>query len=71
MDWRSILGDNILRLRIKQGWSQQDLAGEANLSLRFLAGVERGEENPSLDTLIAISSALTADPWELLKPIDK
>jgi len=62
MDWKAHVGQNILKLRTARGWSQQALAGEADLSLRFLAGVERGEENPSLETLIAIADALESDP---------
>lgn len=62
MKWKAWLGRNIRRGRLEKGWSQQTLAGEANLSLRYLAGVERGEENPSLETIIAISEALQLPP---------
>jgi transcriptional regulator with XRE-family HTH domain len=66
MDWKVILGRNILRLRSDRKWSQQDLACHAELSVRFLSGVERGEENPSMDTLISIANALDIPPWKLL-----
>lgn len=65
MDWKRRVGKNILKARTARGWSQQALAGEADLSLRYLAGVERGEENPSLETLIAISGALGIEPSTL------
>lgn len=65
MDWKRRVGTNVLRLRTAKGWSQQVLAGEADLSLRYLAGVERGEENPSLETLIAIAEALDEPPGAL------
>jgi transcriptional regulator with XRE-family HTH domain len=65
MDWKRRVGANMLRLRTERGWSQQALAGDANLSLRYLAGVERGEENPSLETLIAIADALAVSPASL------
>ncbi|MBD3831985.1 MAG: helix-turn-helix transcriptional regulator [Brevundimonas sp.] len=68
MDGRSILGRNVLQFRSLRKWSQQDLAGEAALSLRYLAGIERGEENPSLATIVAISSALGVPVWALLHP---
>lgn len=71
MEWKSWLGRNIRRGRMEKGWSQQTLAGEANLSLRYLAGVERGEENPSLETLIAIAEALDMPPADLfVRPED-
>lgn len=66
MDWRQRLGENIRHHRAARGWSQQALAGEANLSLRYLAGVERGEENPSLDTIVAIAVAVGVKPAALL-----
>lgn len=65
MDWKVRVGKNVLRLRAARGWSQQALAGEAELSLRYLAGVERGEENPSLETLVSIASALAVPPGKL------
>lgn len=68
MDGRGVLGRNVLHFRSLRKWSQQDLAGEAALSLLYLAGIERGEENPSLATLVAISSALGVPVWVLLHP---
>jgi len=65
MDWKLRVGKNILKARTAKSWSQQALAGEANLSLRYLAGVERGEENPSLETLISIAGALEIEPRQL------
>jgi len=65
MDWKARLGNNVLRLRTTRSWSQQVLAGEADLSLRYLAGVERGEENPSLETIVAIAEALDVSPAQL------
>ncbi|WP_430641140.1 helix-turn-helix domain-containing protein [Brevundimonas albigilva] len=47
MDWKNCLGQNIRRYRADKAWSQQALAGEANLSLRYLAGIERGRKTPA------------------------
>jgi len=68
MDWKALLGRKIFDFRAEKGWSQQTLAGEADLSLRYLAGVERAEENPSLETIIAIARALDVDVGELFRP---
>jgi len=67
MDWKICLGRNIRRYRADKAWSQQTLAGEADLSLRFLAGIERGEENPSLETIVSIAEALDVGPARLLE----
>lgn len=37
------------------------------MSLRYLAGIERGEENPSLETIVAIAEALDVGPARLLE----
>ena len=71
MNWKAQLGSNILALRTAKGWSQQALAGEADLSLRYLAGVERGEENPSIETIISIADALAVDIGDLFARSDK
>ncbi|WP_372691443.1 helix-turn-helix domain-containing protein [Brevundimonas sp.] len=68
MDWKDTLGQNILRCRTDRGWTQQDLASEADLSVRFVSGIERGEENPSLETTFQIAVALDVPIWILLKP---
>ena len=65
MKWKARLGSNIRSYREAKGWSQQTLAGEAALSLRYLAGVERGEENPSLETIVVIAEALGISPADL------
>lgn len=65
MVWKARVGGNVLKYRSAKAWSQQVLAGESNLSLRYLAGVERGEENPSLDTIVSIADALGISPAQL------
>lgn len=67
MEWEAILGANIRRLRKAKGFTQEQLAQEARMALRYVAGVERGEENPSLRFLVKIAEALGAEPAELLR----
>ena len=35
--------------------------------MRYIAGVERGEENPSLRYLVKIAEALDSEPGDLLR----
>ena len=65
MGWERTVGGNIRRLRRAGGLSQEALAGEAGLAMRYLAGVERGEENPSLRILTALADALGIHPARL------
>lgn len=66
MDWAAIVGANIRRLRKAKGLTQEQLAHEAGVAMRYIAGVERGEENPSLKFLVKIADALQAEPGTLL-----
>ncbi|KQZ29375.1 helix-turn-helix domain-containing protein [Caulobacter sp. Root1472] len=66
MDWAAIVGANIRRLRKAKGLTQEQLAHESGVAMRYVAGVERGEENPSLKFLVKISEALGAEPGVLL-----
>lgn len=66
MTWEAVLGANIRRLRKAKGLTQEQLAHEAGMAMRYVAGVERGEENPSLRFLVKIAEALGADPSDLL-----
>ena len=66
MRWETILGDNIRRLRKAKGLTQEQLAHEAGMAMRYVAGVERGEENPSLRFLIKMAEALDVEPAALL-----
>ena len=66
MEWEAILGANIRRLRKAKGLTQEQLAHEAGMAMRYVAGVERGEENPSLRFLVKIAEALGTEPATLL-----
>jgi transcriptional regulator with XRE-family HTH domain len=66
MEWEAVLGGNIRRLRKAQGLTQEQLAHRAGIAARSLAGVERGEENPSLRIMVKIAEALETEPADLL-----
>lgn len=66
MEWEAIVGANIRRLRKAKGLTQEQLAHEAGMAMRYVAGVERGEENPSLRYLVRLAEALGAEPATLL-----
>lgn len=51
-------GERLRSLRTGTGLSQEDLAAEAGLHRTYLGGIERGERNPTLRNLYAISQAL-------------
>lgn len=68
---RHLVGTNIRRLRLSEEMSQEELAGEAGINRAYLSTVENGKRNISIDNIVAIAAALSVDPRELLRPLDK
>lgn len=58
---RALIGGRIQQLRKHRGLSQAALAERAGLDVNFLGGVERGERNPSVATLIHVADALDVE----------
>ena len=67
MSWEKIVGRNIRRLRKERGLTQEQLADQAGMAMRYLSGVERGEENPTLRFLAKLADALGVPLADLLK----
>ena len=53
-----LVGTNVHKYRVKQGFTQERLADRASLSSDYLSRLELGKENPTVDVLHRISSAL-------------
>ena len=66
-DIKQKLSARIKDLRIKQGYSQEELAGKCDLHRTYISDIERGERNVSIENVERISNALDIDPSELLK----
>ncbi len=60
------LSARVKELRLKKGMSQEFLAEESGLSLRTIQRIEKGESNPTGDSLKRLSSALDVTPDELI-----
>ena len=68
MRWEESVGRKVRMLRKAKGLSQEALAHDAGMAMRYLAGIERGEENPTLAILVRIASALAIEPKTLFEP---
>lgn len=55
---RSLVARNVARLRQERGLSTGDLAREANVSKQTVWKIERGDGNPTVDTLADLAAAL-------------
>ncbi|MND45310.1 anaerobic benzoate catabolism transcriptional regulator [compost metagenome] len=65
MEWEKIVGANVRRLRKERGLSQETLAGEADLAMRHLGRIERGEGNPTVAVLGKLAEVLGVHPADL------
>ena len=65
MDWGKIVGANIRRLREAKGLTQEQLAGEADIAMRHLGRIERGEDNPAVEMLGKLAEVLGVGPDEM------
>ena len=61
-----ILGDQVRKIRLKSGISQEQLAERANLDRTYISGIERGVRNPSFTALVNLASGLGVTVSELL-----
>jgi len=55
-------------MRRARGWSQEDLALEAGLHRTFVAHVERGARNISIDNVEKLANVFGVDAYRLLVP---
>ncbi|TXK77632.1 helix-turn-helix domain-containing protein [Mesonia sp. K4-1] len=61
------VGNRIIELRTKKGWSQSDLARECGKDRQAIEKLENGKVNPTIYSLYEISKALKVDVYQLLK----
>ncbi|MFH1029870.1 MAG: helix-turn-helix transcriptional regulator [bacterium] len=62
------VSENIRKLRIKKGISQDRLSKDADLALNTVVKIETGENpNPTIETLTRIAKALEVGVNELIK----
>ena len=65
-DHLSALGRSVQELRKRRGWSQQELAGRADLDRTYLSTVERGSQNITIGAAVRIAHALGVSLSELI-----
>jgi transcriptional regulator with XRE-family HTH domain len=66
MRWEQVVGLNVRRLRTAKGLSQEVLAAKSDIDMRYLGGIERGQENPTIAVVGNIAKALGVHPRTLL-----
>ena len=64
-DMRKI-GNKILEIRKRTGWTQAEIAEKAGIADRSYADIERGNVNMRVETLLKICEALNITPDDIL-----
>lgn len=64
--WAEILASNVRVRRRGLRLSQEELADRVGVDVRYLGGIERVQENPTLKVIVALANALGCTPLELL-----
>lgn len=60
------IGKIVRQIREKKEITQEQLALDAGLNRAYVGYIERGERNPSTETLVKIAKALKVSPKDLL-----
>lgn len=62
-----VFGRNVRAARKEKGWTQEQLAFEADIKRAYLSEIEGGKRNPTLDVVEKIAVALGVPVWHLVR----
>lgn len=65
---RERFAQNLRRLRLARGLTQEAVSAEAGISQTFFSQIETGSRNVSIDTIGEIARVLRVDVVEFFKP---
>jgi transcriptional regulator with XRE-family HTH domain len=68
MDLKDTMAANVRRMRYAKKLTQEELAGRAGISVRYLGSVERARVSATVTVLGQLAKALGADPCDLIRP---
>jgi len=70
MDIKQLLGARIKEIRLKKGITQETLSEQVDINHKYLSSIERGKENPTLNTLIGLAQALDVNLDEFFELVE-
>lgn len=59
---RRAFGDRVAALRRERQWTQEQLAERADVHRSYVAGLESGARNPTLDVIVKLANAFHVSP---------
>lgn len=65
MDVKRAVGKRIKIVRQRNGLTQDQLAEQVGLSPKYISGIERGVENPTMEILLRVAKMLGVEPYDL------
>ncbi|EAQ35015.1 transcriptional regulatory protein [Nitrobacter sp. Nb-311A] len=68
MDMRRLVGQNVMRIRLEKGLTQEQFSDISGFSQQYLSGLERGKRNPTIVTLYELAKALEVSHVDLVRP---
>ena len=68
---QELLGSRIRELRLKKGFSQESFADHCGLHRTYMGGIERGERNLTVQTVLTVAKGLGMTMSELFSGIEK
>ena len=68
---QEVLGNRIREFRLKKGFSQESFADHCDIHRTYMGGIERGERNLTIQTVLTIARGLEMSMSELLAGIEK
>jgi len=68
MDMRRLVGENVRRIRLKKGLTQEQLADVSGFGQQYISGLEQGRRNPTVVTVYELATALGVSHIELMAP---
>jgi transcriptional regulator with XRE-family HTH domain len=71
MDMRRLVGENLKRIRLKKGLTQEKFADISGFSQQYISGLEGGHRNPTVVTVYELAVALGVSYLDLLRPTKK
>jgi transcriptional regulator with XRE-family HTH domain len=71
MEFEKILGEELRKIRVEKGLSQEALGFESDYHRTYISQIERGEKNVSFVAIFKIANALDIKLSELIRNVEE
>jgi transcriptional regulator with XRE-family HTH domain len=70
VDAKHLIGIRLKELRSRRNLTQEQLAERAGVNSKYINSIERGKENPTLDTFIKLAETLDVTIGEFFRQLE-